>query len=325
MLLLSSCTAPGPVFPPPDPRHRWPQPPDTPRVQYLGAISTSADLKPARRLGEAIFGASPAHGMLSPLGVCTDHGSRVFVADSNAQVVHVFDLASRGYATWRPGPKQPKFSQPVAVAWDPVGRLLVADSVEGVLFAFDRKGTCIGVLGRGVLQRPCGIAVAPDRVLVADAAAHQVVVLSARGDLVSRLGSRGTAPGEFNFPTNLALDSTGRLYVADTLNFRVQVFDADLRPIRQIGRKGDMPGTFSQPKGVALDADDHLYVVDANFEAVQVFDDAGQLLMTFGREGHGPGEFWLPSGIHVDPSGRVWVADSYNKRVQAFQYLREGQ
>jgi DNA-binding beta-propeller fold protein YncE len=162
----------------------------------------------------------------------------------------------------------------------------------------------MGRVGSGILTRPSGLVVDPveGRIVVADTAAHQVVVLDLEGRLLTRFGGRGLELGQFNFPTNVALDSAGRLYVADTLNFRVQVY-------------------FSRPKGLAFDSEDHLYVVDAHFESVQIFDPHGPLLLSFGQEGSGPGEFWLPAGIHIDPSDRIWIADSYNRRVQVFQYL----
>lgn len=328
--LIAGCgRAAGVVFDPANRAARWPPPPDAARIAFVGSIASDQDLKPGRGpgrgLGELIFGKEPALTMLSPLGVCTDGAERVFVADSNAQVVHVFDFRSRKYERWRPPEQTAKFSQPVAVAFDPVGHLLVCDSVAAVVFVFDSAGGFLGTLGDQRLKRPCGVAVdsAGGRVFVADAAAHQVVVLTREDVEVARIGQRGGALGEFNFPTSVAFDSKGRLYVSDSLNFRVQVFGPDLAPLMQIGRKGDLPGYFSQPKGLALDPEDHLYVVDANFEAVQLFDAEGRLLMSFGREGHGPGEFWLPCGICVDPRGRIWVADSYNRRIQAFDYLPE--
>jgi DNA-binding beta-propeller fold protein YncE len=312
---------------------RWPTPPEAARIEYVGQLVTSADLKPARSfwqsVGETLFGAKDARSMLSPFSLCTDGADRLFVGDSNAQVVHVFDLDTRAYARWTPSAEDEDggeaFSQPVGVAWDPGGRLLVADSVAACVFVFADDGTCPGRLGSGLLQRPSGLAVdaAGERIFVADAAAHQVVVLDPAGRLLKRIGGRGLDLGQFNYPTNVALDSTGRLYVADTLNFRVQVFDRSLEPLRQIGSAGDLPGYFSRPKGLALDSADHLYVVDAHFESVQIFDPEGPLLLSFGQEGSGPGEFWLPAGIHIDASDRIWIADSYNRRVQVFQYLPE--
>lgn len=329
--LAGGCsTPPGVVFDPADGVHQWPTPPDEPRIRYLGQLRSQDDLKPgvsgADGLGQALFGKQAGLTMSSPIAVCADAAERVFIADPANRVVHVFDLSARAYQRWAPRAEQGAFEQPVALAWDPAGRLLVADSVGAAIVVFDASGACLGKIGKGQLKRPCGLVVDPrsGRILIADALAHQIVVMSPAGEELGRIGERGEAPGQFNFPTNLALDSRGRLYVSDSLNFRVQLFDADLQPLRQIGRKGDMPGCFSQPKGVAVDDLDNLYVVDANFEALQLFDPDGRLLMSLGREGQGPGEFWLPAGIAIDRKGRIWIADSYNRRVQAFERLPEG-
>jgi DNA-binding beta-propeller fold protein YncE len=330
---LAGCAgAKGPVFEPLATPLRWPPPPAPARIEYVGQLRTDRDLGQGRSLGEVIFGEEADQAMLSPYGVCTDGGERVFVSDGNAQVVHVFDLAARRYDRWPAGVDDnaegvPALAQPLGIAWDPRGRLLVADGVAAHVVVLDGAGGGeLGVIGEGVLARPSGVAVDPGsgRIFVADAAAHEVVVFDGDGRVRQRLGGRGVEPGQFNFPTNVALDAGGRLYVADSLNFRVQVFDAELRPLRRIGAQGDRPGSFSQPKGLAIDGDGHLYVVDAHFESVQIFDAEGRLLLTFGREGRGPGEFWLPAGIHIDGDDRIWIADTYNQRVQVFRYLREG-
>jgi DNA-binding beta-propeller fold protein YncE len=325
-----SCGHPaGIVFPPLPGAPAWPTPPERTRIRYIGQIATSDDLKPAvpftQAFGEAVFGKGPVHSMLTPYALCSDNADRLFVADSNAQLVHVFDLNTRKYDTWRPQNKEKRFAQPVGITYDPAGRLYVADSVAGLIYAFDKTGKYLGPVGGPFLQRPCGLAFDPRlrQLYAADAGAHQVVVLSPEGNLIARIGQRGTGLGEFNYPTNVAVDSKDRLYVSDSLNFRVQQFGPDFKPIRQIGKKGDLPGYFGQPKGVSTDSEDHLYVVDANFEAVQIFNDTGQLLLDFGQEGRSAGMFWLPAGIYIDHANRIWVADCYNRRVQVFQYLPE--
>lgn len=330
-------SAPGEIFDTASTAHQWPPAPDQPRVRYIGQLASDEDLKAGvgffEQVARAIAGKEPARGMVSPLGVCTDGGDRVFVADSGAGCVVMFDLSARTMEQWRAPAGERALGQVVAVAYDGAwdggrGRVLAADSLEGRIVGFDRDGKWLGALRTGDLRRPCGLAVDPrgGRVLVVDSAAHQVVVLAMDGRELKRIGERGSGLGQFNFPTGVALSASGLMLVSDSLNFRVQVFDPDLRPIRQIGRKGDMPGYFAQPKGVGVDSEGHVYVVDANFEAVQLFSVDGELLMTFGREGQGPGEFWLPAGIHVSERGvmrRIWIADSYNKRVQVFDYLRE--
>lgn len=321
--LAGACAPKGEIFDPPATPLRWPPPPQVARIEHVGELASDRDLKRAVSLGEAIFGEAPPQSMLSPYAVCTSD-DRVFVSDSNAQLVHVFDLATRRYERWPDARTGHALAQPLGIAWDPRGQLLVADAAAGRIVVLSGDGRVAGTLGGDLLERPTGIAVdaARDRIFVADAAAHQVVVLDRDGGLLERLGERGTGRGRFNFPTNVALDSRGRLYVTDSMNFRVQVFDPDLAPQSPVGGQGDVPGRFIRPKGIALDGEDHLYVVDAGFESIQIFDAQGRLLLVFGREGHGPGEFWLPAGIHIDAKDRIWVADSYNRRVQVFQYLR---
>ena len=329
--VLLSCGRPaGVIFPELAKPLVWPSPPETARIRYIGQLATSDDLKAAvpfgQAVGDALFGKATAYSMLSPYALCTDGGDRLFVADSNAQLVHVFDLKTRKYLRWTPNNPQKRFAQPVGIAFDEAGgRLFIADSVGGLVYIFDREGRQLTAFGAGMLWRPCGMAFDQkrSRLFIADAGSHQVIVASPTGQLVARLGARGTALGEFNYPTNVAIDSKGLLYVSDSLNFRIQQFSPDLKPLRQIGRKGDLPGYFGQPKGIAVDSQDHLYVVDANFEAVQIFDDQGRLLLDFGQEGREPGTFWLPAGIFIDHGNRIWIADTYNRRVQVFQYLPE--
>jgi sugar lactone lactonase YvrE len=293
----------------------------------MGSIVSSDDLRPGRSAGQgffdAIFGRKPAQGMVSPIAVAVGPGGRVFVADPGVRGVHVFDLETRAYEIWRPPAEVSPFTQPVGLAALEGGGLLVSDSADAALFVFDEAGGFVGTVGDGLLQRPVGVAVdeTGGRVFVADAAAHLVVVLALDGEEITRFGGRGTGPGEFNFPTHLALGADGSVFVADTLNFRVQAFAPDLSPRLSIGSKGDLPGYFAQPKGIAVDAAGRVFVVDAHFEAVQIFDSGGALLMAFGREGSGPGEFWLPAGVNIDKRGWIWIADSYNRRVQAFAYV----
>lgn len=328
-LLLVGCAKPaGVLFEAAETLITWPPPPDEPRVRYVGQLRSAEDLDAGRsalqQVGRALFGpGEPAGVLVSPMGICTDDGDRVFVADRAGRAVHVYNLDSREYQLWRPTGTFAAFFAPVALAYDPAGRLFVADSAAGLIHVFDDKGDYLGTLGDNDLARPVGLAVDPasGNLYIADVGDHRVVVLSQQDTLVTTIGTRGTGPGEFNFPTFLTLDNTGRLYVADSLNCRVQVFSPEGSFERQVGSRGDMPGYFSQPKGLAVDDQGRLLIVDANFEAVQIFDQRGAVLMSFGQEGHGPGEFWLPVDLDIDKSGRIWVADSYNRRVQVFEMI----
>jgi hypothetical protein len=243
-LLVPGCGTPkGVIFNPADSAaHRWPTPPDEARIAYTGQLRTDSDLKPGRAglqgLGDTLFGKDPTHGMIRPMAVCTDGAHRVFVADADALLIHVFNLETRVYQQWSPPKQAGGFMQPVAVAYDPVGgRLLVSDSLGGAIVVFDSAGRYQGRIGEHWLIRPCGLIVDAQvhRILVVDTGAHQLVVLGSAGEHLQRVGARGSEPGQFNFPTYIGMDSHRCVYVSDSLNFRVQVFDADLKPLRQIG------------------------------------------------------------------------------------------
>jgi DNA-binding beta-propeller fold protein YncE len=202
---------------------------------------------------------------------------------------------------------------------------------RGYLFTDSRLNTIYLLSGdqRSILpvgapaswQQPTGIAFLAKKreIWVTETAAHCITVLDSLGNKIRSFGSRGTAPGNFNYPTSLWLDQNGHAYVVDALNFRVQVFDEEGTYLWSFGSSGNATGYFARPKGVALDSYGNIYVVDALFNAVQIFDQQGRFLLSFGRQGREAGEFWMPSGIYIDKDDAIYVADTYNARVQRFE------
>jgi DNA-binding beta-propeller fold protein YncE len=84
----------------------------------------------------------------------------------------------------------------------------------------------------------------------------RIVKLAKDGKFIKAWGKHGSAPGEFNVPHSLALDSVGRLYVADRSNSRIQIFDQDgnfVAEWRQFGR----------PSSVYINKNDTIYVADS--------------------------------------------------------------
>ncbi len=51
-----------------------------------------------------------------------------------------------------------------------------------------------------------------------------VWIFNMEGQIVATLGGHGKAPGKFDFPHGIAVDSTGAIYVAEIKNWRVQKF-----------------------------------------------------------------------------------------------------
>jgi len=306
----------------------WPEPPETRRIEFVRAVSKPEDLniRPGifKRLVNYMVGKGPA-SIVSSYGIATDAKERLYVADTGLKRIHVFDRLGSQYFFF-PADRT-MLASPVDIAIDKEGTIYVTDSKKAVVYIFKDSGkTFVSTMGSGIFKRPTGIAVNPktSELLVVDTLQSRVF----RFDLSERLpkgsfGTNGAAKGQFHYPTNISVTSTGDIIVSDSLNFRVQVFSPEGRFLFTFGRMGDVPGTFSRPKGVASDSDGNIYVVDGLFDNVQIFDKRGRLLMAFGEHGTGYGDFWLPTGIYIDNNDLIYVSDSSNRRVQIFKYLKE--
>ncbi|MBI5095241.1 MAG: 6-bladed beta-propeller [Candidatus Hydrogenedentes bacterium] len=303
----------------------WPQPPDQPRIQWLGSIHSAADIGQSRAVGqgivELVFGKKETD-LVKPVAVAKNSAGLLVVADPGVPTVHFFDLAQKKYT--RPKQKHSALLQsPVGVAVSDDGAVYVADSVSNEILVFNVKGELVSQFGKGILTRPTGLALnaAQDRLFAVDTVGNQVVTFDRAGGKLSAFGRRGNQPGEFNYPTYVATTPSGALCISDSLNFRVQTFQPDGTLVTSLGQAGDVAGSFTRPKGVASDSEGRFYIVDAAFENVQLFDTKGAFLLAFGGSGKGPGEFCLPAALHVDSTNTIWVADSFNQRVQVFRLL----
>lgn len=101
------------------------------------------------------------------------------------------------------------------------GRVFVYDENEEFLFSFGEKGG-----DRGKLARARGIAVDSnnERIYIVDYLRHTILVYNMEGQWLYEIGSKGTRPGYFFYPSAVCIDNNGILYVADTFNHRVQIF-----------------------------------------------------------------------------------------------------
>src|SRR5437763_772724 len=73
----------------------------------------------------------------------------------------------------------------------------------------------------------------------------RIVKFTKDGKFIKTWGTKGTAPGQFDTPHMLAMDSAGRLFVADRVNNRIQIFD-------QEGQFLDEWKQFGRPSGVYI-------------------------------------------------------------------------
>lgn len=318
-----SCATSPSTHPPSTPARVYPQAPALARLAYVQAIRVPADmgLKPSAwsRMNSWITGRGGSAPVLDkPFGLALDESANLCLTDMDTASVCYFDLTHGSFHRWNKI-GDVVLQSPVAVAKQK-DVFYVADSKLGLVLAFNSAGHLLHSISNQ-LARPAGLAVSSDRLYVADSQLHHIAVFDLSGQYLFQFGRRGIGPGEFNFPTHIALAPNGRILVTDSMNGRVEVFDSNGAFQSVIGGPGESSGHFTRPKGVACDSLGHIYVVDALFDNFQIFDSAGQFLLDVGSTGAEAGEFCLPAGIVISSDNRIFVADTYNHRVQVFKYI----
>lgn len=262
----------------------------------------------------------PQHGVI-------DESGRILVSDISRQAVAVFDPVAGQLVFWDKAVGYQGFVAPVGIALGVQGDVFVADAELALVARLDRDGNSLGVFGRGILQRPTGVAwdARRKRLYVADTHAHDIKVFDEAGNFVGHFGERGDGKGEFNFPTFLALRGD-ELYVSDTMNARIQVVSAEDGEFRRtIGTRGTYVGNLVRPKGVSVDGEGNVYVVESYHDHLLVFNRRGEFLMPIGGgAGQDIGQYYLPSGVWIDARNRIFLADTFNGRIVVYQFLGGG-
>ncbi len=170
-----------------------------------------------------------------PTDVFVDADGTLFITDGygNARVV-VFDARGRFLRTWgRSGAARGEFVTPHSIAGDPTG-LFVADRGNARVQVFSREGAVLDVWQSAELGWPWAVTLSPQGdVYVLDGGdpdrpegeAARVLRVDRRGRVLEAFGSAGTAPGQFDWPHDLAVSRSGEVFVGEVRNgARVQRF-----------------------------------------------------------------------------------------------------
>ncbi len=147
---------------------------------------------------------------------------------------------------------------------------------------------------------------------------QRITMLTIDETFIGEFGSYGTGPGQFIWPSAIAIDSANRLYVSDEWTGRINVFDRDGGYITHWGAKGDKPGQFLGPTGLVFDSSDVLYITDVLTNRIQKFSPDGDYIGSLGQSLGDDSSFSKPWGLTIDATGNIFVADWNNHRIQKF-------
>jgi len=185
---------------------------------------------------------------------------------------------------------------------------------------------------KGEFHAPIGLAVADDKLFVADFHNGRVQKFTLDGKFLAAFDVGPYAGG-------LAVDRAGNIIVSHFPGFsagdlkkggidKLTVHDASGKFVRQWGKSGKGPGEFDFPGGVAIGPKGRIYVADQTNRRVQVFTPEGKFLFQWGKFGTKPGEFGGntnprartggPQFLAFDSEGNVYTTEASVGRVQKF-------
>ena len=281
--------------------------------------------------------------LINPIGIALDDDGTVYVAEEFGHRIAMFDAQGDYIGSFgQQGLTLENalgFNRPNSLAIGPDGKLFVADTWNyriQVLTGDQVPVTSWGQAYTGGFDSitdpvdgfwgPRDVVVSDDgRIFVADTGNKRVRVYRLEDGIATfqyDIGSGGSALGQLDEPSGLALHPDGRLYVADTWNRRVSVFTVDGVPIDSYRVRGWYEDQGNRPY-LAVDADrDLLYVSDPDSGRVLVYTSGGDCIGSFGQAaGVNPtlGQFGLASGLAVDAEGYVYVVDNELGRILKFE------
>jgi len=150
-------------------------------------------------------------------------------------------------------------------------------------------------------------------------------------------GDSGLATAaKFNFPSGIALDTTGNIFIADAGNNAIRKINIVTGIISTIcgngsvGYSGDGgPATAAQlygPNCIGFDRFNNLFIADCNNNVVRKINPAGIITTvagiagTYGYNGDGipatDAKLYLPTDVQEDDSGNIYIADGGNARIR---------
>ena len=176
-------------------------------------------------------------------------GLRALLGGCEQQASPIRDAQAVVGAFGQQGLSNGQFYYPRAIAATAEGRLFITDKT-GRIQRFGATGQFEKVWETPAHKAgfPVGMGLAPDgRLFVADTHYNRVLVYDQEGTLLDKFGKAGRGPGEFEMPTDVAVDRDGNIYVSETSgNDRISKFDAEFNYIKRLrrlrGRRGrDQP------------------------------------------------------------------------------------
>jgi tripartite motif-containing protein 71 len=219
------------------------------RIQKLSPDGKSLALWGSEGKGPGQFSQRSVEGRN---GLALDRQGNVYFSDGQNSRIQKLSSEGQFLAEWGSRGKDPgQFQSPSGLTVDGEGNVYVADTENDRIVKLSPAGEPLALWGNkrgthwGELFHPEGVALdSYGNVYVADTGNNRIVKLSPEGEWLVQWGglnrdgstSSGSDPGEFRWPSSVAVDAVGNIYVAEALNNRIQKLAPSGEPLAIWGR-----------------------------------------------------------------------------------------
>ncbi|MDD5208594.1 MAG: 6-bladed beta-propeller [Elusimicrobiales bacterium] len=231
---------------------------------------------------------------------------KVFVADSKANAVFVFDGEGKFLKKI-----EGALREPMSISFGG-GKLYVADTGNSRIVVFDTEGKMLWAFSSegnapGQLKAPAGIAYGPDeRVYVSDTDNSRVAIFNSDGIYLYGFPvAKQDGVTKLN-PAKIVLDRTGDIFISDPEKTTVQKYDRTGKLLKEYQMANN---------GLATDKYGSIYAINSKEGKVKEVSPAGEVIGTFGTRGKGKSEFKNLRDIAIDEAGLIYLSDDDNKKV----------
>ena len=212
----------------------------------------------------------------NPHGVALTNDEHILVTDEHRLQKLTFDgVCVQSVGSSESGSGQLQFNNPWGITVHPTtGLVFVADSFNNRIQVFNSDLTyahSITLHGDKQFNYPFDVSLDSDGcVYVTEWYSHCITKLTTTGEVITRFGSRGSAPGQLLCPSTLTINNN-LVYVSEFGNDRVSVFDTKGTFLHCFGKRGSGEGEFDTPRGITTDTFGNLYVSDSGNNRLVVY------------------------------------------------------
>ena len=306
--------------------------------RFAGKIRVSVLLLVA--VAAIVCGESTTMGALTvyttntmPIRVAQGPDGSIYATDTEAGAVFVYNESLSVIGQIK------GISQPLGIAVNSDGLVYVGSQGSRNIQVYQSDGTVVRSFANGVVSKPNDMVHDLDgNLYVVDSLLDKVLVFDSLGHHTSDIGSYGSGPGQFDFPsavdvayyTNAVGAAVGELFVGDQRNLRIQVFDLQGNYLRSFGGEATFSmmrgsykwqGNFVRLQSLRVDNQYRIHALDNQLTKIQILDAGnGNYIDSYGEFGSQPGELYMPLDILITQSfagsNRVVVANAGNSRVE---------